>query len=469
MKKLFIRIFIFIFLLPLNIVQADTLALESILQSSLQHYPRINSELERKSAKEAELLEAQGAFDSKVKQDSLFWASGFYDGAQVDTKVIKPLQSMNARVAGGYRISDGSFPIYQDEFITQSGGEFNLEFWFSLLRNRDIDSRRVNVRNRVLSLEEAEFKVLLTKMKVLLDATHAYWNWLGHGQRLNIYQSLLKLAEERQTALVEKNRLGEVADIQLIENERNILTRKSLVRRSIQLFENAATNLSLYYRDSGGLPKLIDNKQLPEVFPQVDNSVLAQVNYDFSMSANHQPGLAVIDQQLKQQENLEQLAENSLLPQIDVGVKASRDIGSGSRTLDENDLQFQLSLEVPLGTRTQRGKLSKIRAKQSELRFEKQLLKDQIDAEIRKLVEIINANTTFIDLTSEEVDLALRLEEAEKIRYSAGESDFFLINLREQQSADAEIRQLQALENYFMSIANYYAATAQLDKFGINH
>lgn len=461
------RLYLLVILVfPSLTLAQEYLTLNDVLDSSLQHFPQINAELARKQAQEASLLQAQGAFDPKLKQENLFWASGFYDGQSVDTKVIQPLQNWNARVTGGYRISNGDFPIYQNVFNTQTAGEFNIEFWFSLLRNRDIDSRRVNVRNEILGLSEAEFKVLLTQLKVQLQASHAYWQWLGSGQQLRIYESLLALAKKRQEALEEQNRVGEVADIQLIENERNMLTRQSLVRDAQQRFTNAAVNLSLYLRNDDGNPAIAESVYMPMMFPEINKAIMVQIKNDFSLPGN-QLELAIIDQKLEQQRNLEALAENDLLPQIDVGVKAARDIGAGSSSLDGNDLIFQMSVEVPIGTRKQRGKISEIRAKIDELEFDKRLLQDQILVEIRKLVEIIDANITFIDLTSQELQLARKLEEAEKIRFSAGESDFFLINLREQQTADAQVRQYKALQDYFKSLANYQAATVQLDAFGI--
>ena len=445
----------------------QSLLLKDVLQSSVQHFPKINAELAKKTAQEAAVLRAEGAFDPKVKQESLFWASGFYDGAQIDTKVEKPLRNYNARIAGGYRISDGSFPIYQDELITRSGGEFNLEFWFSALRNRDIDDRRVNLRNQILSLTEADFRVLLTQMKVQLQATRAYWQWLGSGKRLTIYQSLLDLAKKRQTALEEQNRLGEVADILLVENERNILTRQSLVRAAQRDFRNAAVAMSLYYRDQSGKPKLADVNQLIDDFPNVDVAILEQVNQDLMFARDNQVEIAILNQQIKQQKNLEDLAENSLLPQVDVGVKAARDIGTGSRTLFGNDLILQMSVEVPLATRQQRGQISGIRAKLDELEFDKQLIREKFETEVNKLVEVLEADIEFTDLTSRELSLAAELEEAEKVRFSEGASDFFLINLREQQTADARVRYNLALEDYFTNLANYYAATAQVRQLGI--
>jgi hypothetical protein len=61
-----------------------------------------------------------------------------------------------------------------------------------------------------------------------------------------------------------------------------------------------------------------------------------------------------------------------------------------------------------------------------------------------------------------EWEFSKRLEAAEKERFKQGGSDFFLVNLREQEVAKAKISQLKAFENYQEMLANYRTASFDL-------
>jgi len=72
-----------------------------------------------------------------------------------------------------------------------------------------------------------------------------------------------------------------------------------------------------------------------------------------------------------------------------------------------------------------------------------------------------------VALTGDEAEQAATMEQAERTRFEAGASDFFLVNLREERSADARIRHLDARLLYQLSVADLHAITIDREALGL--
>jgi hypothetical protein len=57
--------------------------------------------------------------------------------------------------------------------------------------------------------------------------------------------------------------------------------------------------------------------------------------------------------------------------------------------------------------------------------------------------------------------------QAERTRFRMGAGDFFLVNLREESAADAQVRAIRAELSGRIAAANYNAATMNLAELGL--
>jgi hypothetical protein len=64
-------------------------------------------------------------------------------------------------------------------------------------------------------------------------------------------------------------------------------------------------------------------------------------------------------------------------------------------------------------------------------------------------------------ITADELRQAQTMEAAERERLEAGQSNFFLLNAREETAADVRVRNVRAEQVYAQSLADFYAATVQ--------
>lgn len=446
----------------------DALTLSDVLESSIRHHPIIISSLENVNATRGKVLSAQGAFDAEINQRSDLYATGFYSGRSVDTRIEKPLRTFGANVYTGYRVSDGTYPVYEDQNITNAGGEYNIGVMFSLLRNRAIDERRFKVASSKLDRDIAEFDLLLTKISVQNDAMQAYMDWLAAGQQLRITRDLLTLADDRQEALTTRTENGDEAKIALVENNQYVLRRQAQENEAMRIFVNFANRLSLFLRDAEGNPRVPDYKNLPPNFPMVPHGVMSDLRKAIANARSSRPELKALQAGIEQAEYQQQLGENRILPKVDVALEGNNDTGGGTNSREEAEAKVKFNVSIPLQTRAGRGMVVQAKAKQRQLQENQRFLNDRIAAELQSIANDLEAAERFIKITDKEITAATTMQVAEQERVRSGASNFFVLNLREEQLADARARNARAKATFFKALADYYAATVQTEKLEIH-
>ena len=81
-------------------------------------------------------------------------------------------------------------------------------------------------------------------------------------------------------------------------------------------------------------------------------------------------------------------------------------------------------------------------------------------ADVRDAGSAIVGSHARIDAARQEVRLARDLERLERTRFELGDSTLFFVNLREQATAEAALREIDALADYHKAMAAYEAAIA---------
>ena len=442
------------------------LGLNEVLRTSAEHFPAIQAAVQEKLIQQGRVTGALGTFDLALEQEGLLWADGFYDGGTLDSRLVKPLPWANARAYAGYRVSEADFPVYQQEYVTNSGGEFSLGVIFSLWRDRAIDARRAAIKNARLDVERAQIELELARLATQRNAARAYWQWSAAARRLAVYRELTTIAASRMDGLQQRAEAGDVAAIFVTENRQNLLRRQALLTRTEQAYTAAGIELSLYYRDDEGQPRLPppgnDGIALPSPGAAVeDPRALA------TRIIQARPELARLDNQSELARQQLRLAENALKPRVDIGFKGSQDFGRGSRTREDFEALVDLSISIPLERRTGEGRRAEARARLNQIEWERALVEQQLTNDILKLATALNAAREFVQITDEESVQAAVLADAERNRFEAGASDFFLVNLREERDADARLRNIDARLRYHLARVDLNAITLDYEALGL--
>jgi outer membrane protein TolC len=444
---------------------------EEVLRSSALTFPSILESFERAAAARSDQLAADGAFDLILEGEAYDRVTGTFSGGYAEVGARQPIAPFGGEVYGTYRLSDGTFPIYENIFNTNQLGEFKIGGLLSLLRDRRIDSRRFNVEDTRLASESARLDVLLVQMKVQHEALKAYWYWAAAGQEVAVYEELLEIAEARAIGLARQFEEGATPRIALTENEQNVIRRKTLLTEAQRDFETAATSLSYYLRRPSGELITPTRAQLPgpEVLARLpDMQALLSVERRDVLA--NRPELRDFKIALERAQNKVALRENDLQPELELKAELSRDfgrIGDGGPTFDSTDTVVGVTFSVPLQRRAARGRLRRAEAELREIELRKRRIADQVSVELDNILTNLSAALRLAALAEDEVEQADAMVAAERRRFSLGAGDFFLVNVREERAADAQIRQIRANLNGRLAEASYNAATMDLSALGL--
>jgi outer membrane protein TolC len=448
------------------------LSAEDVLASSAVHFPTILEALAERRGADAALLEAEGAFDLVFGVDGSSRTAGFYDGSVIDSGVRQNFGPLGSSAYAGYRLSDGTFPIYEDANYTNDRGELKVGVLFSLLRDRDIDDRRFRRTDARLAIREASLDLLLTRVGVQQRALAAYWRWVTAGRQLEVYDTLLAIALERESGLEEQVRSGALAEIFLVENGQNITRRQRLAASARRDFQSAGLALSFYYRDANGEPQLPVADQLPPAAPIGElESLAVGAGPGMITSIMQRPELAILRTAIERAQNRIALAENSLKPRVDLNFELSHGLGSiaeGGLSRDSTDAAMRLSFSVPLQRRAARGRIARERAEVEVLEQRERLQLDRLEVEVQDIVLSLDVAEDLLRLAEQEVDQAETMRDAEQQRFESGASDFFLVNIREERAADARIQYLAADLERRIARINFDATTMDLERLGVD-
>ena len=332
---------------------------DEVLRSSALTFPSILESFEREAAARSDQLSADGAFDLMLKGEYYDRLTGFYSGGFGKVEARQPLRPYGAEVFGSYRVSNGTFPTYENYDYTNQLGEVKVGALFSLLRNRDIDSRRFAIEDTRLAASQARLDVLLVQLNVQHEALRAYWRWVAAGEEIRVFEELLEIAEARQIGLTREVNEGARARIALTENEQNLLRRRSLLEEAKRNFLTAANSLGYYLRGSDGRMVIPTREMLPDLSRMKAIAPVEQlVATPLSDVIQSRPELQTFKLALERANNRVALRRNDLEPSLNASVELSRDfgqIGPGGPGFDSTDTVVGLTFSVPLQRRTARG------------------------------------------------------------------------------------------------------------------
>ena len=455
-------------LLPLS-AQSESLTLAEVLRASDRFSPVIQAAAARQEATANQAEQAAGAFDLQLSADGFSRASGFYDGIYAGGKVEQPLRNFGANVYGEYRLSSGDFPIYEDVSFTNLGGQLKGGVMLSLLRDREIDSRRFAETDAGLAIDAAELDVLLARIGIQQRAASAYWRWVAAGLQLQVYRDLLGIAEARNDGLQREVASGARAAIFLTENQQTITQRRQFLTNAELSFAMAANALSMFWRDERGLPLTPQASQLPKSLKEKQfgaSRTLARL----TSSKAIRPDLQLMQNRIQRAAVRLQLDENRLKPRLDMRLEVSEGlggVGEGGVSRDSTDTIIGFSFSVPLQQRDARSRLAAARSRLRALEFDQQRLDEAIDIELQGLVMSLRFAERLARLAAKDVEQSELLRLAEETRFKNGASDFFLVNVRETAVANARVRQVQAQLATRLAEVAFDAATMDLVRLAV--
>lgn len=458
MNKLFSVFFGFSALLvSVGVVAREPVTAEKVLQSILSNHPKL-LELEAKSGQRLQdMAYAEAAFDIQLEQDTALRASGYYSGNYLSQRVVNPLGTANAKFKAEYRIGNGDFPYYEREYETLSGGEVNIGFAMSLLKNRETDKKRMAIEDTRVGLAQWDAEAALSLNELVYNGLSAYLDWYESHLNEQIYAALVEATKRRGDAIDTRVREGDLARITQTEFEVTVMHRELALQAARRKAAQAREKLTYYYRDSQFQP--VESEALTEV---PDNIIwpwqTATVNPS-SLTAliPRHPALKSLQAERQLARNKYRLAENALLPTLDIEAKVARDIGNGPENLTGTETKVGLQFSMPLGRRQAKAEASKASLKLREIDAVIQATEDALKRDMAVGLQALQYGKTMLELQQKQASLTEALFSQERKRFEMGDSDLFLLNSRESQAISARLDAVKAeIEVMRVTLAVYF-------------
>jgi len=443
--------------------ESDALRLDDVLASVERSFPLLKAAELEKSIATGDLLSAEGGFDVSWKTRGTVTPIGYYDSVRVESVFEKPTSVWGVSPFVGYKLGRGHIAIYEGRQETLEYGEVRAGVNVPLWRNGPIDRRRASLARAELGMDVAGLSVVEQRIQFRRAAAHRYWAWIAAGRRLVIAHELLKNVEGRDAGLGARVDRGDLPRVERTDNARAIEQRKAQVAVSQRGLEQAAIELGLYLRDGEGKPSAPQPARMLRSFPEPppDHSTASG---DFSLALAQRPEARRFKLQVRQNQIELDWARNQLVPGIDLQLAGSQDIGrplASRPDLSRPVLEVSFLLDIPIQTRLMQGRADAASAMVTRFGKLQDFARDRIEADVRDAHSAIRGARERIEAARREVKLALELENAERTRFEQGDSHLLIVNIREQQTAEAELREVDALFDYHRAAADMKAARGE--------
>ncbi len=435
------------------------LSLDVVIDSTLETYPVLLAARADVEAADGDRLAAAGAFDPQWRTRAWNVPIGSYPQTRVDTIIEAPTPLWGTSFFGGYRFGTGKIQSYYGERETWSLGELRAGAVVPLIRNGPIDRRRATEARAVLAQSIAGLSRQQQELELVRLATNRYWEWVAAGARRAVARALFDIARERDAQLATRAGVGDVAEFDRQDNKRALVQREALLVQAQRGVEQAALELSLFLRDGEGNPRMPIDDELPRL---PDSLLTPDVDLDAAMA--RRPDVARLLDQKRAAEVELRFQQNQLLPSLDVGIAVSGDLGTRSAEsytpTQGTELEINAVLEVPLLFRAPVGRIQASRAALSKIDTQLRLARDRVSVEVRDGQSALKAALERVTLARQEVEVSLQLERGERKRFELGDGSLLFVNLREQTTVEARLREVDALLDGQRALASMRAALA---------
>ncbi len=444
---------------PASAPVVAALGLDEVLSSVSNQYPPYLAALIERDIAQGRLRSAGAAFDLGTFARVFGNPRGYYESTTFETGVEQFLGLWGATIFGAYRLTDGdTLPDYYGQ-RTENGGEARLGLRLPLLQDGSIDARRAAILRARLDKELANPVIRRQQLDFLRAGAVAYHTWIAAGQRLRVAEEILRVAQARQDAIRRQIERGLSAPIVLQENQQLVVSRELGVVRARRRFEAAALALSLFARNAQDRPVVPGRDRMPEGWA---SPVLPEPEPDMEQmqaALGRRPEIRQLELARERSQVDLRLARNALLPRLDAGAEAIQGLGD-ERYKDRGELELKLGLEfrMPLQRSQARGSIQETQARLEQLDRQVGFARERVLAEIQNTHQAVVAAHEQVERAALNVRLARSLQEVEEERFKQGAADMLALQIREQNAFQAQVEELDAMEQYFVSKADLRTA-----------
>lgn len=430
-------------------------------------HPTVQAALERMRAGEASVVGARGAFDARVVSDYKRQTRHDlnHNTTLSRTQLEKGLRVANSKIyAGAEQISNPTgflAPIYNTGNPGSQYGNYSiLGARVSLWKNFMIDPDRANLQNRKYDAKIAQAEKTLTVLDIRRLSQFAYWEWVTATKVKNAFEELVKNGEMRNEFLVTRKRSGDIAQILVTENEQYVASRKGSLQAARERLIRAEYALALFHRDDNGEPLIPKSTEEFEDYPKDLSVFLKDVDLNTNMDElmKRRPDLRSLALQVDRSNVDLELARQDLKPQVDVTTEYfKRTLPHPNTAIPSQYFMVMAQLNIPIERNLGNGNIAAARARRMVVEKELSYGLQNYKFEVLALGQSLNFKLEQVVQSEIEFTKAKELVTSEAYKFKSGGGNLFLINIREQALASAEVEFHEARLAFMDRLLTYQA------------
>lgn len=441
-------------------------AVLTITDAEAAYEPTLTSTLQRTSRTNKAANTQAGA--GTVENDNWIWNFGA-------SKLFTTGGTLSATFNNNRNITNNFFST----FNPTANSAFTVNFTQPLLKNRSIDSSRLNLkltkRNREIS--DLQFRAIV--VSTLANVRKLYYDLIYAGENLGAQRKSLALAQKFLNENQIKVNVGTLAPLDVVAAESEVATREEgvvIAENALAEAQDALKRVIFPKNDPDAWSTDIVAKDRPTADPVAVDTPAAIANalqkrIDFAVA---QKNFENIQDQLK-------LAKQGTKPTLDL-VANYGILGTGGTQLRDLDTGLLLDSPIPGGYSDAvsemfgfgyptwvvgvnfsfpiGNKLAKNSAARAQIAYDQysavlRRAELQIASEVRTAARAVETNFKRVATTRSARTLQLRRLDAEEKKFAAGMSTNFLVTQAQRDLALAEVAELRAISDYNKSIVDF--------------
>lgn len=404
----------------------------------------------------ADITIAKGMFDPVLKNES---AQKTFDGTDYyyyNRPELSIPTWFGIEVSAGLEYLSGN----RTDPVDTKGETSYLGISVPLAKNLLMDKRRAALQTARIFRDASEVEKRNILNNLLLDAMKSYWNWTQQYQIYKILSEAVVVNEKRVHLVKTAFQLGDRPAIDTTEAVAQLQNFELQKSQAWLDFWNAGLELSVYLWTAVTQPFY-----MPETIAPADDLQTATINASaipelgslLDAARNNHPELIVYNYKLNVLGVEKKLKFQNLLPIINFRYNQ---LGKGYAILKtvtgplfENNFQYGLSFGIPLRLSQGRGEYKKAKLEIAETQLQQTQKQLQIENKVKSYFNELTTLKSQVALQEKTYKNYLALQRGEEIRFQAGESSLFLINVRENKTLEA-LQKLQELKAKYFKTQN---------------
>lgn len=396
---------------------------------------------------EARLLAAKGGFDPRLfaRIDQKEFEDKRYF-RHLDGGVLWP-SWWGIEVQSGLEQNRGVF--LNPEQTTPPGGLWYAGLSLSLGRGLGMDARRAALFKARIFKDAAVVERRQILNDLFVEVAMHYWDWVQAWYQQQIIGRALALSRERFDLVKEGFFLGARAAMDTLESYTQVQTLEQDSLRAAIQFQTARLALSAFLWSEDREPLLLGEQVMPP------NDVLQEAGVDWPsggldawmtrVNQSH-PEIQGYDYQISALQVDRRLMAEQFKPRIDLRYNLVAEALSDETVGQISTRNYKWGLDVgfPLFLRRERGDYQLARIRLEELTLERESKLPEWRNRVRAHAAERELLQEQIGVLQSAVENYRRLLDAERTRFASGESSQFLLNTRQANLLQAEMKLLES-------------------------